>query len=128
EMSLHQDILNIAPQTPDELLAFTKDSYTLNQHFMILLRQCVTLTYKGDYSAAMSKTKPLLDYIWEKLNTGYWKDVDVTWRFCYTVVSVLKCISQAALMNNKEHQPCSIQYEEIIKTCDMGLLMGSSSF
>ena len=31
-----------------------------------------------------------LDFIWEKLNTGHWCSVEISWRKMFTLVSILK--------------------------------------
>ena len=31
-----------------------------------------------------------LDFIWEKLNTGHWCSVEISWRKLFTLVSILK--------------------------------------
>ena len=43
----------------------------------------------------------LLDMAWEKLNTGYWKDVHLDWRRVYTVVSVIKVFCQCCLLKQE---------------------------
>ena len=63
-----------------------------------------------------------LDITWEKLNTGYWKDVSMSWRYAYTFVSVAKAFSEYHLLK----EDCKlITFKDLMKTCDMGLLMGA---
>ena len=38
----------------------------------------------GSYWAASSLSQVLLDQIWENLNIGHWKDVDINWRRLYS--------------------------------------------
>ena len=79
----------------------------------------------------------LIDYVWEKLNTGHWKNVSQVWRKLYTSISCLSALSQYFLLNKSEDgnlEDISIKseinhfgefsIEKIIRTCDMGLLMG----
>ncbi|GAB6023390.1 Lysine-specific demethylase 8 [Chamberlinius hualienensis] len=58
----------------------------------------------------------LIDYSWEQLNVGHWKDVPVTWRYIYTIASLFKAISLSHQIEN---------ISEILKVCDMGLLLGA---
>nr|XP_026690226.1 jmjC domain-containing protein 5-like [Ciona intestinalis] len=85
----------------------------------------IKITYSAiknkQYETAQSKSNQLLDYAWEKLNTGYWKDVPVEWRVLYSHASLCKAFS--TYMISKEN--CS---ETIIQICDMGLLMGAPIF
>eukprot|EP00794_Sanderia_malayensis_P015906 gene15906-17506_t len=69
-----------------------------------------------DYEEGLNCAQISLDFVWEKLNTGYWKDVDVKWREAYTVASLLKVLCLIGKEDNTEH---------VFKTCDMGLLMGA---
>lgn len=66
--------------------------------------------------------EPLLDKIWEELNTGYWKDVPLCWRQAYSLVSLIKAMALSALMSEASARSDQMA---VLKTCDMGLLMGS---
>ncbi|CAG5074070.1 Similar to Kdm8: Bifunctional peptidase and arginyl-hydroxylase JMJD5 (Mus musculus) [Cotesia congregata] len=61
-----------------------------------------------------------LDRTWENLNTGYWKDVSIGHRYCYTICSLLKCI---LLEIDSREEKNKIQ--EIAKQIDKGLLLGA---
>ena len=63
-----------------------------------------------------------LDVTWEKLNTGYWKDVHISWRYAYTFLSVTKAFSEYYLLEKHE---ADLTAKDLMKTCDMGLLMGA---
>lgn len=62
----------------------------------------------------------ILDYTWEKLNTGTWRDVDKEWRRVYSY----GCLFKVAALSLEDQSQATIQ--EAIRTCDMGLLMGSA--
>lgn len=62
----------------------------------------------------------ILDFSWEKLNTGTWRDVDKEWRRVYSY----GCLFKATALCCGELSQSKIQ--GAIKTCDMGLLMGAS--
>ncbi|XP_054717854.1 lysine-specific demethylase 8-like [Uloborus diversus] len=88
----------------------------------VLLTDCA-LTFFEDNSNSESLTKCahnakiILDICWEKINTGHWKDVDKNWRYAYSLGSLFKVLS---LMLDKK-----VNKSDVIKACDMGLLMGA---
>ena len=57
----------------------------------------------------------LLDSIWETINVGHWKDVDIFWRQLYRSVCFIKSVNLAH---------CG-KYSDAILSCDMGLIMGA---
>ncbi|KAF8783259.1 lysine-specific demethylase 8-like isoform X3 [Argiope bruennichi] len=59
----------------------------------------------------------ILDITWEQLNTGHWKDVNLNWRYVYTLASLFKVLCLLSLKD--------VDRLDIIKICDMGLLMGA---
>lgn len=71
-----------------------------------------------DYTLTAELCQILIDESWEKMNTGHWKDVNLSWRYLYSYASLLKAFSLYYL-------GC---IEFAIKTCDMGLLMGAPIF
>ncbi|XP_033827333.1 lysine-specific demethylase 8 [Periophthalmus magnuspinnatus] len=62
----------------------------------------------------------ILDFSWEKLNTGTWRDVDKDWRRVYSY----GCLFKVAALCWKD--PTQTELQQAIKTCDMGLLMGAA--
>jgi len=60
----------------------------------------------------------LIHYTWEQLNIGNWKDVQLDWRYFYGYLSLVK----AFFLSFKNPIPCM----DILKTCDMGLIMSPS--
>ncbi|XP_016361412.1 lysine-specific demethylase 8 [Sinocyclocheilus anshuiensis] len=74
---------------------------------------------EADCPASAQRAQVIIDYSWEKLNTGTWRDVDKEWRRVYSYGCLFKVLS---LCHGNPSQ-CNIQ--EAIKTCDMGLLMGA---
>ncbi|RUS80592.1 hypothetical protein EGW08_011647, partial [Elysia chlorotica] len=87
-----------------------------------LLNKVVTLLYKGEYCSCLDLCQPALDKIWEELNTGYWKDVPLCWRQAYSLVSLAKALCESALLSEPGR---NIDHAVILRTCDMGLLMGA---
>ena len=62
----------------------------------------------------------ILDFAWEKLNTGTWRDVDKEWRRVYSY----GCLFKAASLCQGEDSEATVR--EAIRSCDMGLLMGAA--
>jgi len=62
----------------------------------------------------------VVDFAWEKLNTGNWKDVDTRWRSLYSHASFHKCLHLAAQTKPLTRE-CLV---ECLKLVDMALLMG----
>ncbi|XP_048848363.1 lysine-specific demethylase 8 isoform X4 [Brienomyrus brachyistius] len=62
----------------------------------------------------------ILDFSWERLNIGTWRDVDKEWRRVYAY----GCLFKVAALCCAE--PGEAEVCEAIRTCDMGLLMGAS--
>jgi len=65
----------------------------------------------------------LMDFIWEKLNTGHWSEVDIVWRKLFSIVSVIKVLIILELSGKNDHD--SLILRDIVKICDIGLLMGA---
>ena len=85
------------------------------QPVVVLLVKVAKQYFHGNYGSCSSKAQQAVDICWEKLNTGHWKDVTISWREAYTVGSLMKALS---LCEEKK-------LDEAIKTCDMGLLLGA---
>lgn len=68
----------------------------------------------------MLNAKVVLDYSWEKLNTGTWRHVDKEWRRVYSYGCLFKV---AALCRD---DPSADEILQAVRTCDMGLLMGAA--
>ncbi|TSS23701.1 Lysine-specific demethylase 8 [Bagarius yarrelli] len=71
-------------------------------------------------SSFIEKAKVIIDYSWEKLNTGTWRDVDKEWRRVYSYGCLFKAVGTC------QGETLQDKLQEAIKTCDMGLLMGAS--
>ncbi|XP_040918851.1 lysine-specific demethylase 8 isoform X2 [Toxotes jaculatrix] len=68
----------------------------------------------------MLNAQIILDFSWEKLNTGSWRHVDKDWRRVYSYGCLFKV---AALCREG---PSEDEILQAIRTCDMGLLMGAA--
>lgn len=91
----------------------------LGHAYTRLLRSTIDAWLESSWIAGHRKCKVLLDITWEQLYSRHWKDVDITWRHAYTVVSFLKAVCEFALRGD----PYTLK--DVIHTCDMGLLMGA---
>lgn len=71
-------------------------------------------------SGRMLTAQIILDFSWEKLNTGTWRDVDKEWRRVYSY----GCLFKVAALCHKDLREDELHMA--IRTCDMGLLMGAA--
>ncbi|XP_034568092.1 lysine-specific demethylase 8 isoform X2 [Notolabrus celidotus] len=71
-------------------------------------------------TSRMLNAQIILDFSWEKLNMGTWRDVDKEWRRVYSYGCLFKV---AALCWD---DPSTEEILQAVKTCDMGLLMGAA--
>ncbi|XP_010728852.3 lysine-specific demethylase 8 isoform X2 [Larimichthys crocea] len=77
--------------------------------------------YSDTTSASrMLNAQIVLDFSWEKLNTGTWRHVDKEWRRVYSY----GCLFKVAALCREE--PSADEVLQALKTCDMGLLMGAA--
>ncbi|KAH1184015.1 hypothetical protein KIL84_014631 [Mauremys mutica] len=116
------DIRALLPNTKEDLkLDFSKK---VEESVISLLQQARDLLY-GAGSLCSGSTREtclqvseiIIDYSWEKLNIGTWRDVDKDWRRVYSYGCLFKVLCM-----------CSEQgtIADTIRVCDMGLLMGAS--
>lgn len=70
-----------------------------------------------------------LDKTWEVLNSGYWKDVPIEYRYCYSLCTIIKTIlmqleykDNCTEINNKKQSMLS----DIINQIDKGILLGAA--
>lgn len=94
---------------------------TVESSVVHLLRQAADLLFgaQGDDGLCLRLSEVILDYSWEKLNIGAWRDVDKEWRRIYTYGCLFKALSLCRA--GEAARP-----EEAMRTCDLGLLMGAS--
>ena len=63
-----------------------------------------------------------IEYVREKLNSGYWRDVPVFWRESYAVLRLASVLSHISTSNN--YEKCDLEY--ILWLLDDALIMGHS--
>jgi len=91
----------------------------LGKPYTSLLKQTIDVFFQSSWITCQQKCKMLLDITWERLYSRHWKDIDITWRHAYTLISLLKALSEFALCSELHTM------KDVIYTCDMGLLMGA---
>ncbi|KAM4829246.1 bifunctional peptidase and arginyl-hydroxylase JMJD5 [Thomomys bottae] len=108
------------------LLPHTKEELSLELGTQVdgsvaaLLRQAVGLFYEGRRDECLQACEAVLDYTWEKLNTGPWQDVEKAWRQLYS----LSCLFKALCLCQEPREATAVA--EALRVCDMGLLMGAA--
>jgi len=70
------------------------------------------------YDTSLKWAQVAMDFTWEQLNTGNWKDVSVGWKEMYSIAALLK----AANLSKKR------QFREALVELDKGVLMGAPVF
>ena len=99
---------SIESQLPDFVMQyFMKIKSSLENHEIICFKRLIFLC------------DILIDYSWEMMNTNIWLFIDNKWRFIYGYAVLYKIF---LLKKKSENQI------EIIKLCDMGLLMTKPFF
>ncbi|XP_029335521.1 bifunctional peptidase and arginyl-hydroxylase JMJD5 isoform X2 [Mus caroli] len=116
--TLWKDLRMLLPDREEELKLDLGEK--VDRSVAALLRQAVGLFYAGHWQGCLQASEAVLDYSWEKLNTGPWRDVDKEWRRVYSFGCLLKalCLCQAPQK--------ATAMAEALRVCDMGLLMGAA--
>lgn len=113
--SLWADIMTTLPDSKEGLgLNFTEK---VDTSIVFLLREAADQLYNKENYKCLRTSQVILDYAWEKLNGGTWKDVDKEWRRVYSYGCLFKALGLCT-------DECSLR--DSVRACDMGLLMGSS--
>lgn len=109
----------VLPSNEDEFpLQFTDK---VDSSVVEMLAQSRQQLYSDTTSDRLMLTAQIiLDFSWEKLNTGTWRDVDKEWRRVYS----FGCLFKVAALCRKGLTEDDLQ--QAIRTCDMGLLMGAA--
>lgn len=63
------------------------------------IRAILLLLNPFESQKVIQKSEVLLELSWEKLHTGYWKDVDICWRDLFSFSSLLLAIAARMLTN-----------------------------
>ncbi|KAM9124928.1 bifunctional peptidase and arginyl-hydroxylase JMJD5 isoform 3-T3 [Pangshura tecta] len=116
------DIRALLPNTKEDLkLDFSEK---VEESVISLLQQARDLLYgagslcsRSTRETCFQVSEIIIDYSWEKLNIGTWRDVDKDWRRVYSY----GCLFKVLCMCSEEST-----IADTIRVCDMGLLMGAS--
>lgn len=116
--ALWEALRALLPGTKEELKLELGDA--VDRSVVLLLRQATEHFYGHRRGECLQASEALLDFAWERLNTGPWRDVHKDWRRVYAFGCLLKvlCLCQAP----RE----ATAVTEALRVCDMGLLMGAA--
>ncbi|XP_069341994.1 bifunctional peptidase and arginyl-hydroxylase JMJD5 [Eulemur rufifrons] len=116
--ALWEALRALLPDTKEELKLDLSEK--VERSVVTLLQQATELFYEGSRDECLQTSEAILDYSWEKLNTGAWQDVDKDWRRVYAFGCLLKalCLCQAP--------GDAATVAAALRVCDMGLLMGAA--
>ncbi|XP_077173235.1 bifunctional peptidase and arginyl-hydroxylase JMJD5 isoform X2 [Paroedura picta] len=119
--TLWADLEALLPSTKEGLQLDFKEN--VDKSVLLLLQQAATLVYgqgptssRGS-SACLRLSEIILDYAWEKLNIGTWREVDKEWRRVYAYGCLFKALCLCRVEGT---------VPEAMRTCDLGLLLGAS--
>ncbi|KAK4475882.1 hypothetical protein MN116_000656 [Schistosoma mekongi] len=122
----------------DENAPYTEDFYQLIQSYdlefgVILLRDYKYLLDKYDKGNISCHdftmhTNYMLQYTWEKLHTGHWKNVHICWRKLYASLKLLIVLYNLYKCNNSIFQLNEQLIKEMIIQLDYSLIMGYAIF
>ncbi|XP_012222412.2 bifunctional peptidase and arginyl-hydroxylase JMJD5 [Linepithema humile] len=89
------------------------------------------LTLEKWISSAIERVEACLDRIWEALNSGYWKEVPVEYRYCYSLCAIVKAVlleleykinAEGGLIDEGKKKTV---VKNIINQIDKGILLGA---
>ncbi|XP_054436851.1 bifunctional peptidase and arginyl-hydroxylase JMJD5 isoform X2 [Pteronotus mesoamericanus] len=118
--ALQEALRALLPCTKEELKLDVSEN--VDRSVLMLLQRATNLFYGGKKSECLQMSEALLDYSWEKLNSGVWQDVDKDWRRVYS----FSCLLKAMCLCETPGDPATLA--AALKVCDMGLLMGAAIF
>ncbi|VDM22157.1 unnamed protein product [Wuchereria bancrofti] len=79
-----------------------------------IYKECARATLAQNFTRSKQLESFLASVAWEKLNTGYYEEVDEAWRVFYTIIMMCRAV----------RLKLERQIEEALFACDMGLIMG----
>nr|SVE88708.1 EOG090X0844 [Daphnia sinensis] len=124
------EVRNLFPRERDDLQLDKIDDTKFNPSIRHLFGEITQMYLKvrnnseaqfaeTDCSTLLLKIDSALQYVWETLHTGQWKDVDPEWRKLYSYVSLFKALLCLELDKDEDSGLVNA-----IAACDMGLIMG----
>ncbi|XP_011235508.1 bifunctional peptidase and arginyl-hydroxylase JMJD5 [Ailuropoda melanoleuca] len=116
--ALQEALRALLPPTKEELVLELGEK--VEPSVVWLLQEAAELFCGGRRSECLQASEAILDYSWERLNTGPWRDVHKDWRRVYAFGCLLKAV---CLCEEPGDAPA---VAAALKVCDMGLLMGAA--
>lgn len=116
--ALWEALWALLPRTKEELKLELGEK--VEGSVVTLLQEAAELFYGDRRQECLQTCEALLDYSWEKLNTGPWQHVDKGWRQVYSFSCLLKAVCLCAPPGD------AASVAAALKACDMGLLMGAA--
>ncbi|XP_064448944.1 bifunctional peptidase and arginyl-hydroxylase JMJD5 isoform X3 [Mirounga angustirostris] len=116
--ALRETLRALLPHTKEELVPELGEK--VERSVVRLLWEAAELFCGGCWRECLQASEAILDYSWEKLNTGPWQDVHKDWRRVYAFGCLLKAV---CLFEEPGDAPA---VAAALKACDMGLLMGAA--
>ncbi|CAF4933202.1 unnamed protein product, partial [Rotaria sp. Silwood1] len=101
---------------------FTKDDEQIDSYLLNYLETARKILINDEqFQKAKPYVKIVLEYSWEKLNTGIWQNVKDAYRYLYAYACYIDVLVDCKiLIENNTHD----NYQDIIKKCDLGILLG----
>uniref|UniRef100_A0A8C3WS44 Bifunctional peptidase and arginyl-hydroxylase JMJD5 n=1 Tax=Catagonus wagneri TaxID=51154 RepID=A0A8C3WS44_9CETA len=118
--ALWEALRALLPPTKEELKLELGEK--VDSSVVMLLQEATELFYGDRTLECLQTCEALLDYSWEKLNTGPWQQVDKGWRRAYAFGCLLKAVCLCAPPGDAT----SVAAAAALKACDLGLLMGAA--
>ena len=111
----------------NDVSAFLCDLKTEEPVIRMVVSETNELTKsKNSPKYSYERSEMLLNYVWEKLNTGHWSNVNVAWRQMYSALSVLKVIFTIEVLEKiSSYSDYLNVLKDLLKMCDVGCLMGA---
>ncbi|XP_048513078.1 bifunctional peptidase and arginyl-hydroxylase JMJD5 isoform X2 [Athalia rosae] len=114
---------NSPPEIGIHLMSICKKLWTsINSNGLLLTDQWI--------QNALVKLDACLDRTWESLNSGYWKEVSVKYRYCYSFCTILKSalllirFDNFSICDKLKHIELDV-LKEVILQIDKGILLGA---
>ncbi|XP_018366263.1 PREDICTED: lysine-specific demethylase 8 isoform X1 [Trachymyrmex cornetzi] len=88
------------------------------------------LTSEKWINTSITRLEACLDRTWEILNSGYWKDVPIEYRYCYSLCVIVKAVLlelqwKVNARNYTDKEKKTIVLKNIISQIDRGILLGA---
>ncbi|CAF0917363.1 unnamed protein product [Rotaria sordida] len=101
---------------------FTKDDEQIDSFLLNYLETARNILINDEqFQKTKSYVKIILEYSWEKLNTGIWQNVKDVYRYLYAYACYIDVLVDCRILIQNDKYD---NYQDIIKKCDLGILLG----